>query len=66
MQVCKWLFPAKDSHRRDTAVSLTGTSLCFYAIRRELQKSGGKHVSRKLPEQSLDCCFSSVFTCHAL
>ena len=32
MQVCKWLFPTKDSHRPDITVSLTDTSLCTYAV----------------------------------
>ena len=31
-QVCRWLYPAKDSHRPDTTASLTGTSLCTYAV----------------------------------
>ena len=32
MQACRRRFPAKDSHRPDTTVSLTGTSLCTYAV----------------------------------
>ena len=30
--VSTWLYPAKDSHKPDTTVSLTGTSLCTYAV----------------------------------
>ena len=32
MPASTWPYPAKDSHSPDTTVSLTGTSLCTYAV----------------------------------
>ena len=53
MQVYKWLFPTKDSHRPDITVSLTDTSLCTYAVEPPCTERYARWCERTGPTQPL-------------